>query len=403
MTFNSFEKYGILGLLICILLTVSGCTNSTTTQAPTEVTAQAAVSESTQNQSPSNRGVQETQVSSNLNLKVSYIDVGQADSILIQIPNGKNVLIDAGNNEDANTIVTYLKNQGVSRLDIVIGTHPHEDHIGSLDTVINDFEIGQVVMPKATTTTKTFKDVLLAIQSKGLKITEAKAGLKLDLGSEANGELIAPNSSGYDDLNNYSAALRLVYGKNVFLFMGDAEDVSESEILNAGYPLKADVLKIGHHGSTSSTSASFLKAISPQYAVISVGAGNSYGHPASSTLDRLSSMGIQVYRTDEVGTIVCESDGTTLTFKTIGHSVEPRAPSSSVSSSSSSSSGGTAAVIPVPAGPSSGDSNTTVYVTKTGAKYHIDGCRSLSKSKIPISLSEAKARYAPCSVCNPPR
>ena len=150
-------------------------------------------------------------------LTVSYIDVGQADSILIQTPGGKNVLIDAGNNGDATTIVTYLKAQNISRLDYVIATHSHEDHIGSMDTVINTFDIGQVVMPKESSNTQTFRDVMTAISNKGLKPIEAKAGVKLDIGSEIYSELLAPNSSGYEDTNDYCAVLRLIYGKNSFL------------------------------------------------------------------------------------------------------------------------------------------------------------------------------------------
>jgi len=336
-------------------------------------------------------------------LKVSYIDVGQADSILIQTPGGKNVLIDAGNNGDATTIATYLKSQNISRLDYVIGTHSHEDHIGSMDAVINTFDIGQVVMPKETSNTQTFRDVMTAIANKGLKPIEAKPGVKLDLGSEIYAELLAPNSSGYEDINDYSAVLRLVYGKNSFLFTGDAEAKSESEMLHLGSQLKADVLKVGHHGSRTSSTLAFLKLVAPKYAVISVGKGNSYGHPTAEALDRLSSVGATIYRTDESGTIVCESDGETITFKTLGSSIQPRAPNSApvvapVTSSSN--------VVANPTStPSQSDNQgVTVYGTKTGAKYHTDGCRYLSKSKIPMTLSAAKSSgLTPCSVCNPPQ
>ena len=329
-------------------------------------------------------------------LKVSYIDVGQADSILIQTPGGKNVLIDAGNNGDATTIVNYLKAQNISRLDYVIGTHSHEDHIGSMDTVINTFDIGNVVMPKESSNTQTFRDVMAAIANKGIKPIEAKAGVMLDLGSEVYAELLAPNSTGYDDINDYSAVLRLVYGKNSFLFTGDAEAQSESEMLHLGSQLKVDVLKVGHHGSKTSSTAAFLKLVAPKYAVISVGKGNSYGHPTQEALGRLSGVGATIYRTDESGTIVCESDGETITFKTLGSSVQPRAPSSAPA----------AAVVakPIPAATQSDNQGVTVYGTKTGAKYHVDGCKSLSKSKIPMTLSAAKSSgLTPCSICNPPQ
>ena len=328
-------------------------------------------------------------------LKVSYIDVGQGDSILIQTPGGKNVLIDAGNNGDATTIVTYLKAQNISRLDYVIATHSHEDHIGSMDTVINTFDIGKVVMPKESSNTQTFRDLMTAIANKGLKPIEAKAGVKLDMGSEIYAELLAPNSSGYHDINDYSAVLRLVYGKNSFLFTGDAETQSESEMLHLGSQLKVDVLKVGHHGSRTSSTAAFLKLVAPKYAIISVGKGNSYGHPTQEALGRLGSVGATIYRTDESGTIVCESDGETITFKTLGSSVQPRAPSSVP-----------AAVVakPTPTPSQSNNQGVTVYGTKTGAKYHVDGCKSLSKSKIQMTLSEAKSKgLTPCSICKPPQ
>jgi Predicted hydrolase (metallo-beta-lactamase superfamily) len=307
-------------------------------------------------------------------LKVSYIDVGQADSILIQIPGGKNVLIDAGNNEDANTITSYLKQQGVSKLDVVIATHPHEDHIGAMDTVINTFDIGQVIMPKKDSTTQTYKDLITAIQNKGLKITEAKAGLNLDLGSEVNAVLVAPSLTAYEDVNNYSAVLKLTYGNSTFLFESDAEEKSECEMCSTNYDLRADVLKVGHHGSNSSSSMAFLAKVQPKYAVISVGKDNSYGHPASTTIDKLANIGAKVFRTDQAGTIVIESDGTNITTNAIASEVQPRAP------------------------------DQTVYITKSGTKYHADGCSSLSKSKIPISLTDAKSKgYTPCSLCNPPQ
>lgn len=293
-----------LAMIVLLLISTVGCTIRFEEATPTM--------NSQENKKPDE---------SQQHLKVTYLDVGQADSILIQIPNGKNVLIDAGNNEDAERITSYLKKQGIHRLDIVIGTHPHEDHIGSLDKVIQTFEIGQVIMPKVTTNTQTYKEVLTAIQGKGLKIKEAKAGLNLELGPaettspRISAEILAPRSSEYEDINNYSAVLRLVYGQTIFLFAGDAEGVSEKEMLASSSDLKADVLKVGHHGSNSSTTQEFLNKVSPKYAVISVGKDNTYGHPTPSTLDRLKKSGIEVYRTDELGTIVAESDGTEITFK----------------------------------------------------------------------------------------
>ncbi|WP_019849696.1 ComEC/Rec2 family competence protein [Desulfitobacterium sp. PCE1] len=253
-------------------------------------------------------------------LKVSFIDVGQADAALIQIPNGKNIVIDAGKNNDGEFLIKYLEDQGIKEIHILIGTHPHEDHIGGMDKVIENFKIGQVIMPKVTHNTRTFEDVLLAVQEKGLKIKEGKAGVQLDLGLPVEGlppvsaEILAPMSGKYEDLNNYSIVLRLVYGANAFLFTGDAEDVSEKEMLASGVNLKADVLKVGHHGSSSSTTKDFLTAVDPKHAIISVGKDNSYGHPTEKVLKRLREKGAVIYRTDQAGTITVTSDGSTLTF-----------------------------------------------------------------------------------------
>jgi len=248
-------------------------------------------------------------------LRVHFLDVGQADCILIQVPGGKNVLIDGGNNDDGPAVVSYLKKQGVRRLDVVVATHPHEDHVGGLDSVLNAFEAGKVYAPRVTANTKSFEDFLLAVQRKGLKITEARAGMALDLGPAASALFLAPAGTGYEDLNDYSAVLKLTCGGTSFLFTGDAEAVSEAEMLRSGRDLKADVLKVGHHGSASSTTAEFLKAVSPKYAVISVGAGNDYHHPSPKTLARLAAAGVKIFRTDERGTVVVESDGQQITVQ----------------------------------------------------------------------------------------
>ncbi|MFU0824668.1 ComEC/Rec2 family competence protein [Clostridium sp.] len=265
-------------------------------------------------------------------LKVHFIDVGQADSILIT-QGSNSMLIDAGNNEDSNLVVNYLKKQGITKLDYVVGTHPHEDHIGGLDAVIRAFDVKKVYMPKKTSTTKTYKDVITAIKDKGLKIAIPARGTTFKLG-EATATVVAPSESGdYEDVNNYSIVIKLKYKNTSFLFAGDAEDVSEQEIIKGGYDIKADVLKVGHHGSRSSTTEVFLNKVSPKYAVISVGEGNEYGHPHKSTMDRLKSKGIPVYRTDEAGTIIATSNGNSITFSSKAGSYNYRDNSSKSSQS----------------------------------------------------------------------
>nr|WP_051585740.1 ComEC/Rec2 family competence protein [Caldanaerobius polysaccharolyticus] len=247
-------------------------------------------------------------------LVVSYIDVGQGDSILVQGPSGKNMLIDAGIPEEGSKVVSYLKSRGVKKIDVLVATHPHSDHIGGMPDVIYAFPVNKVYMPKVGNNTYSYEKLLVAIKRKGLKVTTARAGVSLDLGSGVQVTILAPNSSHYDDLNEYSAVIKLRYGDTSFLFEGDAGAISEKEMLKLGYDLKADVLKVGHHGSAYSTSMAFLEAVSPRYAVISVGRYNDYGHPARVTLNRLRSQGVAIYRTDEKGTIIAFSDGKDISF-----------------------------------------------------------------------------------------
>lgn len=245
-------------------------------------------------------------------LKIYFIDVGQADSILLE-QNGKFMLIDAGNNDDGELVVNYLKEKGVQKLDYVIATHAHEDHIGGMDNVINSFDEEKILFPKTTSTTKTFEDFVNAVKNKNKKLYAPQSGEKFTF-ANSTFEILAPNSDNYEDANNYSIVIKLTYKENSFLFAGDAEEISENEILNKGYDLKSDLIKIGHHGSSSSTSDKFLKAIEPDYAVICVGKDNSYNHPKKSVMDRLKKYGIKVYRTDEQGSITAISDGKSISF-----------------------------------------------------------------------------------------
>jgi beta-lactamase superfamily II metal-dependent hydrolase len=251
---------------------------------------------------------------------IYYLDVGQGDSELIRLPGGENVLIDTGTGETADKLVSLLQELGVKRVDHLIATHPHEDHIGGMESVVRKIPVGKIYMPKVADkqipTTRTYEGLIDAISDKKLKITQAKAGMTIPLSGQAKLELLAPNGTQYDDLNNYSVVAKLTYGQKTFLFTGDAEKLSEKEMLNKNYDLKCDVLKCGHHGSSSSTSAAFLKAVSPQFAVISCGLNNDYGHPNKEVLSRLQKAGVKVYRTDLQGTILARCDGRSITFET---------------------------------------------------------------------------------------
>ena len=242
-------------------------------------------------------------------LSVHYLDVGQGDSIFIELPQNKTMLIDAATAEYGEGIAEYIYEQGYEKIDYLIATHPHADHIGGMKAVVEKFEIDKVYMPKASTTTKTYKNLLQAIKDKGLKINTAKAGIIIAQSGNLKIDILAPNSDSYDELNNYSAVIKITYGDRAFLFMGDAEKLSEQEITA---DVKADVLKAGHHGSSSSTSEEFLARVNPTAAVISCGKDNSYGHPHKETLEALEKAGIEIYRTDTMGTIIASTDGESL-------------------------------------------------------------------------------------------
>jgi beta-lactamase superfamily II metal-dependent hydrolase len=243
-------------------------------------------------------------------IKIHYIDVGQGDSELIQIGD-KNILIDAGTSDKK--ALDYLKSVGIKKIDYAIATHPHEDHIGTMDDVIKAFDIGTFYAPKATTTTKTFENMVKSLKAKDLKMTVPKVGEEITIGN-ATLTFLAPNSEKYDDLNNYSIVVKLKYGNNSFIFMGDAQDISEGEILKKQLDIKADVLKVGHHGSHSSTTQEFLDKVNPKYAVISCEKGNDYGHPHKETLTKLNGKNINVFRTDLNDTIIAESNGKEISF-----------------------------------------------------------------------------------------
>lgn len=247
------------------------------------------------------------------NLYIHFLDVGQGDSTLIMLPNKEVMLIDCGTNKSGNSVVDYIKSLDIRRIDYLIGTHPHEDHIGGMDDVINSFEIGQVYMPRVTTDTKTFEDVLDAIANKGLLVNTAKSGVSILNEGDITAKFLAPVSDTYNNLNNYSAVVMLNYNGGSFLFTGDAEKESELEILKQR-SISAHVLKVGHHGSTTSTADDFLNGVNPLYAVISCGSGNTYGHPHKEILDKLEDNNVTVLRTDKLGTIILEYDGNTFTF-----------------------------------------------------------------------------------------
>lgn len=332
-------------------------------------------------------------------LRVSFIDVGQGDSEFIELPNGETLLIDAGTNETGADVVSYISSLGYTSIDYVVGTHPHEDHIGGLDDVIRTFDVESVYMPKVTADTKTFEDVLDAVDEKGLTINTAKAGVTLVDGDGLSVKMLAPVLDEYDNTNDYSAVIRIVYDDTSFIFMGDAEQYAEDLITG---DVDSDVLKVGHHGSSTSTGEAFLERVSPSYAVISCGLGNSYGHPHTETIEKLG--GIPVFRTDEMGTIVATSDGSEISFRTLGKSdtgnaAQPEAPQETDTMASPGYDEGSV---------SEGLDISDGYILNTNSKkIHLPDCSAvdnMSESNKAYTDDYDKAiseGYTPCKICNP--
>lgn len=315
-------------------------------------------------------------------LRVDFLNVGQADCALLSTK-GHYMVIDGGNNGDADTILSYLEGQGVEKLDAVVGTHPHEDHIGSLDAIINHFDVDAVYMPKIMHTSKTFEDVLDVVANKGLKIKSPDPGDTIDFnGLEI--EVLGPQRE-YKDFNNNSIVLKVNAGETAFLFTGDAEETAEKDILQADYDLQADVLKVGHHGSSTSSSQAFLQAVKPKYAVISVGVGNSYHHPEEEALQRLQSIGAEIYRTDLQGNIVCTTDGKNIAFNC-----------NSVSGTE----------VYADAARNNTPAEEVVYIAnKKSKKFHLESCASLPDEENRIYLEDREEAislgYTPCGTCKP--
>jgi competence protein ComEC len=304
-------------------------------------------------------------------LEVIFFDVGQADSILLKVEE-YTMLIDAGNIGQDKLMLNYLATYNVTRLDYLVATHPDADHIGSMVSVITTMDsIGTIIMPNAIqkTPTATFTKFNNTIYEMGISFIIPDPGQTFSLG-KAEVQVVAPNGANYGDMNDWSIVLRVEYGDTAFLFTGDAHtNKSENEQLASGFPLQADVLKVGHHGSKTSSSQAYLNAVAPTFAVISCGTGNPYGHPHNETINSLNAMGVTIYRTDEQGTIIAVSDGKTIEFK----------------------------VIPSP---------EKVYIGNKNTKtLHLDSCGSLpieaNREYFESREDAIAAGYNPCTACKP--
>lgn len=316
-------------------------------------------------------------------MSVHFIDVGQGDCTLI-ICDGEAMLIDAGNTYMGTAVQLYLTKQNVDCLKYVIGTHPDSDHIGGLDVILYKFDCETVIMPDKGNDTAAYRDVIDVMTQKGYVNTLPSVGDSYTLGSAAF-TILSPSVE-YEESNDNSVALLLKHGENTFLFTGDAEDAAEKDILNCGISVDADVYKAGHHGSETSSSAVFLDTVTPEYAVISCGQDNSYGHPHAETLNRLQSAGAKIFRTDVQGNIIVFSDGTKLTWNCVPYDIwqeEAQTPDS--------------------------QAPEITYILNTNTmKFHVPGCSSVNDMADRNKLESTDSReavisqgYVPCKRCNP--
>ena len=324
-------------------------------------------------------------------LTVTWLDVGQGDAAVIQC-GGQSMLIDGGKPEKSSYIYAWLQQHGLSYLDVIVATHVDADHIGGLSGALNYASVGTAYCPETTGTTETFQSFVKYLAQRGKQITVPTAGETFALGG-AQIQILGPLHRA-EDSNDNSIVLKVSFGATSFLFTGDAERTEEQDLLNSGVNLQSTVLKVGHHGSDTSTSYPFLRAVAPQYAVISVGAGNSYGHPTEAVLSRLRDAGVTTFRTDMQGEITAVSDGQTINFSTAKNAV----------AIASVNAGGGNADGAAGAGTTAGS-----YVLNTNShKFHLPSCSSVEtiSPKNRKDVNESREQiisegYAPCKRCNP--
>ena len=370
-------------------------------------------------------------------LTVTWLDVGQGDAAVIQC-GGQSMLIDGGKPEKSSYIYAWLQQHGLSYLDVIVATHVDADHIGGLSGALNYASVGTAYCPVTTGTTETFQSFVKYLAQRGKQITVPTAGETFALGG-AQVQILGPLHSA-EDSNDNSIVLKVSFGATSFLFTGDAERAEEQDLLNAGVNLQSTVLKVGHHGSDTSTSYPFLRAVAPQYAVISVGAGNSYGHPTEAVLSRLRDAGVTTFRTDMQGEITAVSDGQTINFSTAKNATAETLANAGAGQNTDQTGGGNSATQTAGSGQNTGGAATAgagaagaaaiasanadggnadgaagatasagTYVLNTNShKFHLPSCSSVDtispKNRKDVNESREqiiREGYAPCKRCNP--
>ena len=386
-------------------------------------------------QAAGNTGAENTGTAQAGTLTVTWLDVGQGDAAVIQC-GGQSMLIDGGKPEKSSYIYAWLQQHGLSYLDVIVATHVDADHIGGLSGALNYASVGTAYCPVTTGTTETFQSFVKYLAQRGKQITVPTAGEAFALGG-AQVQILGPLHSA-EDSNDNSIVLKVSFGAPSFLFTGDAERAEEQDLLNAGVNLQSTVLKVGHHGSDTSTSYPFLRAVAPQYAVISVGAGNSYGHPTEAVLSRLRDAGVTTFRTDMQGEITAVSDGQTINFSTAKNAAAETLANAGAGQNANQTGGGNSATQTAGSGQNTGGAATAgaagaaaiasanadggnaggaagagttagSYVLNTNShKFHLPSCSSVDtiSPKNRKDVNESREQivsegYAPCKRCNP--
>ena len=395
----------VLAIIMSLVLAcpIAGCSSSSTDEGSSTGSASEAVPDSDDGvEDEDEAAVAETEEdeAEEATLTVHFIDVGQGDSTFIELPDGKTMLIDAGPEESGRDVVSYIEDLGYTSIDYVVATHPHEDHIGGLPRILEEFEVGEVWAPAAVTSTKIYEEFLDAVEDAGLQIHAASTGKTIASEDETGYsiEVLGPSADlDSDDMNEYSAVILLEYGGTSFLITGDASADDLLEWTSGS----VDVLKVAHHGSYTGTTEELASQLSPAVAVISYEKGNSYGHPHQSVLDALEEVGAEIYGTAANGTIVVTSDGSSIEVETehwgtvkAGEGDEDDDESDDEGEDGDESTASATSEL---------DGDTTVYVTRTGKKYHAsEDCKGLenANSILETTLEEAEEEgYEPCSIC----
>ena len=344
-------------------------------------------------------------------LTVTFLDVGQGDAAILQC-GGQSMMIDGGKAKASSYIYSWLKKNQISYLDVMVATHTDADHIGGLSGALNYAKVGTAYCPVTSGTTKTFQSFVKYLKKQGKSITVPKAGDEFSLGG-AQVRILGPTDPQAEG-NNSSIVLKVTFGDTSFLFTGDAEREEEQELLESGYDLESTVLKVGHHGSDTSTSYLFLRTVNPQYAVISVGADNTYGHPTEAVLSRLRDADVKTYRTDLQGTITAVSDGKKVTFQTERNAeintLDQAGPGQKNETHQKDETGQKNEVVPSAGKAAASDSSAEkTYVLNTNThKFHDPDCSSVSqmKEKNKRIVTESRDQiiangYEPCGRCHP--